>query len=202
MTQPQWLDWAKRLQSIAQSGLAFSSDPFDIERFEQVHALAAEIAARHTELSQEKLVGLFSAETGYACPKIGVRAAVIDHINNKPHLLLTRELAENGAWTLPGGYVDIGDTPSQAVERETFEETGYIVRADKVIAVCDRNNLPEALASWIEIWVTVFRCELIGGEPTSSIETGESRFFPLDELPEMSLRRSHPQLVKWNQAAC
>ena len=200
MTQTNWLTYAKRLQAIAQSGLAYCGNVFDIERYEQIRELAAEIVSEHTEQSVGEVLGLFSAETGYACPKLGVRAATIRYVENKPELLLVQELSENGAWAMPGGFVDIGDTPSEAVERETFEETGYEIKATKIVATVNRNSLPNVPAQWAEIWYVVFLCELVGGEARPSIETGESRFFPLDALPPHSFRRSHPQLIEWVKA--
>ena len=86
--QPEWLDWAKRLQAIAQSGLTYSKDPFDIERMEQVRGISAEITAHHTDEPAEKLVGLFSAETGYATPKVGVRAAIFRENGSAPEILI------------------------------------------------------------------------------------------------------------------
>lgn len=200
MANNDWLGWAKRLNSIAQAGFTYSKDPFDIERFEQIREISAEMIHASNGQPVSEIVEVLSAETGYPCPKVGVRAAVIDIIDGKPHLLLTQELAENGAWTMPGGFADIGDTPSEAAERETFEETGYRVKATKVVAAVHRNSLPNVPPEWGDLWYVVFLCELIGGEAVSSIETGESRFFPLDALPPHSHRRSHPQLIEWVKA--
>lgn len=202
MSEPNWLELAKKLNAIAQAGLTYSKDRFDVERFEQVREVAAEMVAAKTGQDVAELVGLFSAETGYPCPKAGVRAAVIRYVAGKPELLLTQELAENGAWTLPGGFADIGDTPREAVERETLEETGYHVKALKVLGVANRNHFEQAQPRWLDIWQVLFLCELVGGEERASIETGASQFFPLDALPEgISPMRSHPQLIEWVKAA-
>ncbi len=199
--QDDWLTWAKRLQAIAQSGLAFSENVFDRERYQQVRAISAEIVAQHTNEPRSKIDDLFSAESGYATPKTVVRAAVIDTVDNKPQLLMTRELAENSSWTLPGGFADIGDTPQEAVERETFEETGYRVKASKILALVNRNRLPETDPAWNDIWVALIRCELVGGSPKESIETGESRFFALDALPDdIAIRRTNRLFLPWIKA--
>jgi hypothetical protein len=125
--EPQWLEWGRKLQSIAQSGLAYCKNPYDIERYEMMRVLAAEILAQHTCVEAQVLENLFAAESGYATPKIDVRGAVFQ--NNR--VLLVRELADEGRWTLPGGWADVTDTPSEAVVREIREESGYETRATK-----------------------------------------------------------------------
>ena len=194
MNEPQWLTIAKQLQVISQAGITYSKDPFDLDRFEQVQRISAEIVATHTEFSAETVETLFSAEQGYPCPKVGCRAVVF---NDNNEVLMVEELSENSNWTFPGGFCDIGDTPSQAVEREVWEETGYIVRATKLLAVHNRNSLPNVPPHFNEIYNLLFYCELIGGEPKTSVETGRSTFYARDAIPaNTSFRRTHPKLIE------
>ncbi len=202
MNEPNWLQWAKKLNAIAQAGLTYSKDVFDVERFEQVREIAAEMVSEQTGEDVAEIVGVLSAETGYPCPHTGVRAAVVRYVDDKPELLLVQELAENGAWTMPGGFADVGDTPSDTAVRETFEETGYRVKATQLLGVVNRNRFAHAQPQWHDLWYAVFLCELVGGEAKTSIETGESRFFPLDALPEnMSDRRTPPEVREWVKRA-
>ena len=186
---PHWLDWAKRLQAIAQDGIAYSQNPFDIERFHQVRQVAIEIMAANAGLDLEQARDLFAYEKGYATPKVDVRAVVF----KDDAILLVKE-RRDGLWTLPGGWADVGDSPSQAVEREVLEESGYKARAVKLLALYDRNKHPHPPHPQ-HIYKLFFLCELLGGEPKESIETAGVGFFRLDELPPLSLTRVLPEQI-------
>ncbi|MGQ9555859.1 MAG: NUDIX hydrolase [Anaerolineae bacterium] len=186
---PHWLDWAKRLQAIAQDGIAYSQNPFDIERFHQVRQVAIEIMAANTGLDLEQARDLFAYEKGYATPKVDVRAVIF----KDDAILLVKE-RRDGLWTLPGGWADVGDSPSQAVEREVLEESGYKARAVKLLALYDRNKHPHPPHPQ-HIYKLFFLCELLGGEPKESIETAGVGFFRLDELPPLSLTRVLPEQI-------
>ncbi|MGI8827306.1 MAG: NUDIX hydrolase [Chloroflexota bacterium] len=179
-SDPQWLEWAKRLQAAAQSGLTYARDPFDRERYRSVQQVAADVMAQHTDVDSGTLSGLFDAQTGHATPKVDVRAAVF----RADKILLVKE-RDDGCWSLPGGWADVYDTPSEAAVREVFEETGYRTRAVKLLAVLDRDKQGHTPMPF-HAYKLCFRCELIGGNPESSLETEESRFFPLEALPPLS----------------
>lgn len=186
---PEWLDWAKRLQALAQTGLAFTHDAYDRERYASVSAIAAAMAAAGSGDHPARLIALFAAEQGYATPKVDVRAAVF----REGQILLVKERADGG-WTLPGGWADIGDSPRQAVEREAREESGYEVRAAKLAAVYDRNR-HEHTPHLYHIWKLFFLCEITGGAPAASIETEAVEFFAPDELPPLSIGRVTPRQI-------
>lgn len=131
----KWLEWSQRLQAIAQNGLTYSDNPYDVERYKQMRTIASEVMSSYSDLEATYLQDLFAKEQGYATPKIDARGAVFE--DNR--ILLVKE-REDGCWTLPGGWVDVGDTPSGAVEREIYEESGYEAQATKLIAVYDRNH--------------------------------------------------------------
>jgi len=190
-TTPRWLSWARSLRSLAQAGLSYSPGPYDLERYEKVLSIAAEIVADHTGAGVPEVTALFAAERGYETPKVDVRGVVF----REGRLLLVRELADHGRWTLPGGWADVGDRPSEAVEREVREESGYDVRAVKLLAVHDRRlhgHTPPAL--W-GIYKLYFLCELLGGGPQASIETSGAAFFAEEEIPELSLGRTTPEVI-------
>lgn len=189
MNEPQWLTWARQLQAHAQNGLTYSRDPYDLERFGAIRALATEIMATYAQADMHTLRGLFDQQTGYATPKVDVRAVVF----RDEELLLVREKLDGG-WTLPGGWADVGDSPSEAAVREVFEESGYQVRAVKLLAVYDRNRHPHPPIPWY-VYKLFFRCELLGGVPTESIETDGIGFFKEHQLPELSLSRILPEQI-------
>jgi len=184
MEDPQWLIWGRTLQRIAQNGLAYSKNPFDIERFEAVRQIAVEIIAAHSGMLPSPVFDIFSGEKGYATPKIDVRGALF----RDEKILLVRELLDNGRWTLPGGWADAGDAPSDAVIREIREESGFEARAMKLAMLYDR-DLHGHPRFYFSIYKLFFICEIIGGAPAMSIETGGVEFFAENDLPELSVGR-------------
>jgi ADP-ribose pyrophosphatase YjhB (NUDIX family) len=195
----QWLAWARKLQALAQNGLAYSQNPFDIERFEAIRSIAAEMIAAGSQMEMDKIQALFSSELGYATPKLDVRGAAF----RDEKILLVREILDGGRWTLPGGWMDPGDSPGGAAAREFREETGYEVRPLKLAAVYERgrHGHPIFYFSTIKLF---FICEITGGAPMVSTETGESAFFDAENLPELSIARVTPGQIKmlfkhWHQ---
>ena len=186
--EPRWLAWARRLQALAQSGLAYSPNPFDKERFEEVRAIAAEMMAAQSDADLQRVVDLFANQTGYATPTGDGRGVVFD---DRGRVLLVREKAD-GMWTLPGGWADVSDTPSAAVEREIREESGYQARASKLVAVWDRVKQGHRPPRPFRIYKIVIRCELTGGAAADSLETSGADFFAEDALPPLSLARVTP----------
>jgi ADP-ribose pyrophosphatase YjhB (NUDIX family) len=178
-----WLDWAQRLAALSQSGLHYAVSEFDVERYEQVRAIAAEMLATAADSGVDQVMPLLAVDDGYATPKIDMRAVVL----HDEHLLYVRERSD-GRWSLPGGFADVGEGPAAAVEREVREESGYEVRADRLLAVFDRrrHGHPPDLH---HIWKLYVACELVGGEATGSVETTDVRFFPREEVPELSTIR-------------
>ncbi len=185
------MSWVRRLQAIAQSGLTYAKDPYDVERYEQVRTIAAELAASRSEATAERIDALFSEESGYATPKLDIRAVVLD---GEGAVLLVRE-KEDGLWTLPGGWVDVGESPSEAAEREVKEESGYEVRAVRLLALWDRDKHPHPPLPF-HVYKLFFRCELLGGDPlVAGTETDGVGFFGKDALPELSLGRVTPRQI-------
>src|ERR1700747_185069 len=165
------LQWARKVQAIAQNGLTFSKDPFDRERFEQLQQLVTSILGPEVGITPGQLQGVWLGDDGYATPKVDVRGAVFD----QDKVLLVRERSD-GKWTLPGGWVDVNDAPSEAVVREIFEESGYHAKALKLAALVDKNRHPHP-PSVHHIYKLFFLCELTGGTATISDETDAVEFF-------------------------
>lgn len=175
---PQWLNWAREMQAIAQTSLHYVESDYQRKRFQRILELAAEITQVHTRLPAAEWVETFQAQKGYATPKVDVRGAVFR--NGK--VLMVRERTDGG-WTLPGGWADVGDVPSEAAEREVWEEAGFHVRARRVIGVYDANR--SGPLEFFHAFKLIFLCDLIDGEATPSDETSEVAFFSRDELPAM-----------------
>lgn len=189
MANPKWLEWAQALQAHAQNGLTYTTNPFDAERFQHIIEIAAEIMATYTACDLPVIREVFSAQAGYMTPKLDIRGVVFQD----DKILLVKELAD-GAWTLPGGWVDINETPSQAVEREVWEESGYQVKASRMLALYDRSRHghPPFMFHLYKLYIL---CEITGGSPQNSLETGGAEFFAEGDYPPLSLGRTTPEVL-------
>ncbi|MGF1492944.1 MAG: NUDIX hydrolase [Microcoleaceae cyanobacterium] len=190
--QPDWIRWAKELQAIAQTGLHFTEGQYDRERYEQIRVIASEIFATHSDASPDMILNLFCQETGYATPKVDVRGAVFQD----GKILLVQEVLDQNRWTLPGGWADVNETPSQAVTREIFEESGFETKIVKLMAVYDRTKQGHQPLMPYHVYKMFFLCEITGGAAKTSYETSGVDFFAADEIPELSVSRVLPQQIE------
>lgn len=174
---------ANSLFAIAQNGLFFTKDAFDKERYLQIQKIAASILVEKSSFSFDKIIDLFNCEKGYATPKLDVRGAVF----KGDKILLVKERSDQ-LWTLPGGWVDVNESPSEAVCKEIYEESGFKTKAIKLMALFDKNKHPHPI-QLPHTYKIFFICELIGGEKKANIETSEIEFFEKDQLPNLSLNR-------------
>ena len=182
--EQKWLDWAVELQSLAQSALYYCKDKFDIERFERIREISAEMLSEASGLPTEKVKEIFCNEVGFQTPKLDCRAAIF----KGDKILLVQE--NNKTWSLPGGWVDVDHTI-----KEVKEEAGLDVTADRVIAVQDRekHNLPIYAYKVCKIFV---QCSVIGGAFQENIETIQSRYFSLDELPPLAEEKNTKEQIE------
>ncbi len=173
----KWIDFAIRLQSIAQAGLQYGKDKYDKERYEEIRSIAAEMISVKTDIPVERVYDLFCNETGYQTPKVDTRAAVF--VDGK--ILLVHE--NNGTWSLPGGWCDVDQSVASNTEKEVKEESGLTVKSERLIAVQDwrKHNVTNYAYGVIKIFV---QCKYVCGEFEKNIETTEIGFFGKDEIPE------------------
>ncbi|MCM3748675.1 NUDIX hydrolase [Paenibacillus pasadenensis] len=184
MTEPKWLSWAREMQAIAQTGLTYSRDVYDSERYEQLRRLSIEIMSSYTGAGEKEIEMSFAAGEGYATPKVDVRGVVFR--NGK--LLLVRERSD-GCWCLPGGWAETGLSPRENAVKEIREESGFETRAVRLLAVLDKlkhSHPPGAN----HIYKLFLLCEITGGEASGGVETSEAAFFAEHELPPLSLSRN------------
>jgi ADP-ribose pyrophosphatase YjhB (NUDIX family) len=182
--EPQWLKIAREMSAMAQTGLTFTKDPFDRERYQRLRELSALMLAQGSEEEYAAIIESLNREYGYATPKVDVRGAAFRDGN----VLLVREVSD-GLWTLPGGWADVNQSAGDCVVREILEEAGFEARALKLAAVFDyqKRNRPHSKDS---IYKMFFVCEITGGEARPSIETSEVAFHARDRLPALSQGRS------------
>jgi ADP-ribose pyrophosphatase YjhB (NUDIX family) len=185
----KWIAWAREIFSMSQAGITYSQNEFDIERYKRLQEISAEMIESQSELSKESVLKSFSMQAGYATPKIDVRGAVIR--DNK--ILMIQERMD-GRWAMPGGWADLGNAPASVAEREVWEESGYEVKAKKVIAVLDANRIEPM--EFYHAFKIIFLCKLTGGEPRISHETLAVDFFDLNNLPPLSLFRTNESMLQ------
>lgn len=190
----KWLEWAKELQFIAQAGLTYSKDSFDIERFERLRDISAEMMCVKSGLTLDIVKDLFCNETGFQTPKLDTRAAIFQ--DNR--ILLVKE--RNGTWSLPGGWVDVLETVKSNTEKEVREEAGLDVKATRIIALHDKNthNTKPFAYNVCKVFV---ECEVIGGSFKENIETVESRYFSVDNLPLLAEEKNTEEQIRMCFAA-
>jgi len=183
-TNKQWLSWISEIQAIAQSGLTYTEGPFDKERYKRLMTISAELAAQCSMVpSPDSIHAIFALEQGYATPKIDVRAFVLE--NNK--ILLVKERSD-GLWTLPGGFADVNESPSEAVIREAREESGFDVSPVKMLALWDKLKHDHPL-QWPHIYKCFFHCKILSGSAKENLEISDVDFFDLTHLPPLSTPR-------------
>jgi ADP-ribose pyrophosphatase YjhB (NUDIX family) len=185
---PRWMEWAREIYSISKSGLTYSENDYDLDRYKHLLEIAAEILESQGELSRESILQSFSMQAGYATPKIDVRGAVL----RDGKILLVQERAD-GKWAMPGGWADLGDSPSVMVEREVREESGLNVKAAKVVAVYDANHIQPL--EFYHAYKIIFLCNYIDGETRPSMETLAVDFFDPADLPPLSLARTNQKMI-------
>lgn len=186
---PKWLEWAREIYSLSQVGLTYTKNEFDLERYKRLQEIAAEILSSQSKLAKESVLESFSMQSGYVTPKIDVRGAVIR--DNK--ILLIQERAD-GKWAMPGGWADLGNAPASVAEREVWEESGFRVKAEKVVAVIDANRIQPM--EFYHAYKIIFLCTLLGGEPRTSYETLAVDFFDLNDLPPLSSYRTNENMLQ------
>ena len=186
----QWLEWAQRIQGLSQSGLAFSKDIYDIERYEELRMISAEIMQEHTGLEMQKIKDLFLADTGYQTPKVDVRGVIFQD----DKILMVKEKLDD-RWSLPGGFCDIGLSAAENIIKEIKEESGYDAVPTKLLAVWDKNKHPHPPEAF-HYYKLFIQCEIIGGQPLTGIETSDIKFFSESHIPDLSANRVIESQIK------
>lgn len=173
---PTWLKWVREIKAIGQTGSHFADDGYHLQRYQRLNEVAAEIISAHTTLEVESLTEIFCDQIGYATPRVDVRGAVF----RSGELLFVQERFDQG-WTLPGGWAEVGESPSIAVEREVWEESGFRVGAARLVGLYDANRIDPLHV--FHAYKILFLCDLLDGNPRPSSETSAVRFFPLEQIP-------------------
>ena len=185
----KWLQWAIELQSLAQAGLTYGKDAYDMERYERIREISADILSNMSDISTETVRNLFCNETGYQTPKLDTRAAIF----KDGKILLVRE--NNGKWSLPGGWCDVNVSVGENTIKEVKEESGLDVNAVSIIAIQDRakHNLPLYAYGICKVFVL---CTIVGGCFQENIETTGFDYFSDNNLPELATEKNNEEQIR------
>ena len=185
-----WLEFAKRVQALAQAGLTYAENDYDRERYEELSQISVDILAKLTGEEVPKIKELFTNETGYQTPKTDVRAVIF----REGKILMVREKIDN-CWSLPGGWADVGFSPGEVAVKETREEAGLVVKPIKLLAVLDKKHHPHPPSPYHTYKIFIL-CKEIGGHLQQGSETLAVAYFDRSELPELSTERGTKSQVQ------
>ncbi|MGT2799995.1 NUDIX hydrolase N-terminal domain-containing protein [Streptococcus marmotae] len=187
-TEDNWLKWAIRLQALAQTGLAYGKDVYDIERFEEIRQIAAEMLVEPSGFPLETVQDLFCNESGYQTPKLDTRAAIIE----QEKILLVQE--NDGLWSLPGGWCDVDQSTMDNVIKEVQEEAGLEVEVERLVAILDKSKSNPSRSAY-HVTKIFYLCRRIDGQFQANLETIASDYFALDDLPLLSLTKNTAEQI-------
>lgn len=183
--QNEMLQLVKQLQALAENGLHYSENDYDLDRYQIIEEISLRMLSLLTGLSSETIETTTPERNGYRTPKVDVRAVVF---NDRNEILLVQERIDS-CWSLPGGWCDVGYTPTETAEKETLEEAGIKVKVKRLLAVLDKkcHDHPEDLFYSYKIFL---ECEAENYTVKTGMETLDVGFFGQDKLPELSTPRN------------
>ena len=177
-------DFAKAIQrmlAITDTGLTYTKDTYDRERYEDLRQILWSVLQDQTELDQEELTAIFQSSGSYATPLMDVRAWIVQ--NQK--VCLVRGQGED-TWALPGGFGEVGYSPKENIRKEVQEETGFSAEVGSLLAVFDTNRFQLQNKQYAKF---VFDCQLLDGQFQENQEIAELEFFDIKNLPPLSEKR-------------
>ena len=178
------LNLSKRINALAEIGLTYSDNPYDTERYEELRNISRQMMSGVSGQPIKTIEGLFRNEHEYKTPQVDIRAVVF---NGQGHLLMVREKAD-GKWSLPGGWADVGFSPSEIAVKEVHEETGLIVQPERLIAVFDKKCHPHP-PHLHYVYKLFIGCKLVGGKLQTAFDTLDADFFAEENIPVLSEER-------------
>ena len=172
----------QRLLSITETGLAFSRDEFDRERYLELRQLLGHLLADWSDLDGKELAELLRPTDFYATPLIDVRAVLV----RDGKICLVKGKNEK-TWALPGGFCEVGLSPKENIVKEVQEETGFNVSVSRLLAIFDTNKFQFQSKPYAKL---VFECQIEDGDFQPNTEIEELAFFDIQSLPELSSKRT------------
>ena len=173
--------WADKLRDISAMGMRFTENVHDKTRYEAIQNMSMEMMAVATGQTVEEIEPLRGPIFARPTPMTAGDGAVIDEHGQ----ILLIQRADNHKWAMPGGALEVGETPAAGVAREVLEETGVHCRAVSLVGGFDSRLC--AMSSRHHLYGITFLCEPISGvaveTPSHAIETLAQGWFSADSLP-------------------
>ena len=181
MSATNFAKYLQRMLAITDTGLTYTKDPFDRERYEDLRQILWSLLQDQTELNQEELTAIFQPSGSYATPLMDVRAWIVQD----QKICLVRGQGED-TWALPGGFGEVGYSPKENSRKEVQEETGFSVEVGSLLAIFDTNRFQLQNKQYVKF---VFDCQLLDGRFQENQEVAELGFFDISALPPLSEKR-------------
>lgn len=179
-----YLNAIKRIKALGETGLVYAQNGYEVERNQELVDLSQEMMAAMAQKPVESLNGFYMPPTEYPTPKVDVRGFLL---NENDEILFAKEVLD-GLWSIPGGWADIGFTPSEIAVKEIEEESGIKSEVVRLLAIYDKRCHAHPPAPFY-VYKLIFLCRVIGGELRGNFDIEEARWFPLDQLPPLSTDR-------------
>lgn len=184
MKRDDQLNLVKRMQALSDTGLVYAENGYDRERYEELKEISLKLLATMADRPLPVLQNFHMPVKDYPTPKVDVRGFVL---NDAKEILMVKE-SEDDKWTIPGGWADVGYSPSEVVVKEIEEETGYKTNVVRLLAIYDKKCHPHPPQPFY-IYKLNFLCTICGGALKPSFDIKDVGFFPMDKLPELSKDR-------------
>ena len=181
MKTSDFVKYLQRMIALTDTGLTFTKDPFDRERYEDLRSLLSEMLNQESDLDAEEVAEVLKPTSAYVTPLMDVRAWIIED----EKICLVRGQGEND-WALPGGFGEVGYSPTENILKEIEEETGFEAKVERLLAVFDTNRFQLQSKQYAKF---VFECKLLDGQFQENQEIADLQFFAIDQLPALSEKR-------------
>ena len=181
MKPSDFVKYLQRMIALTDTGLTFTKDPFDRERYEDLRSLLSEMLNQASDLDADEVAELLKPTSAYATPLMDVRAWIVED----EKICLVRGQGEND-WALPGGFGEVGYSPTENILKEIEEETGFEAKVERLLAVFDTNRFQLQSKQYAKF---VFECKLLDGQFQENQEIADLQFFAIDQLPNLSEKR-------------
>jgi len=186
MTSTDFLFAFQKIIALSQTGLSYNPPTYDRERYENIRDISFQMLAKISDVTVAQIIQLFPEDHGYVTPKVDIRAVIF---RNNEELLMVQEKMDDNKWTVPGGWADVGYTPFQVAEKETWEETGLEVKAKRLLAVFDKSRHDHPHQPWY-VYKFFILCEVSGGELLQqTTETSEASWIKFADVSNLFLSR-------------
>jgi ADP-ribose pyrophosphatase YjhB (NUDIX family) len=186
------LEQIKKLKALADTGLLYSTNDYDRERYNELREISFELLSDVSGNDKENLKMMFAPVAEYPTVKTDVRALILSE--DKKQLLLARESAD-GKWSLPGGWADVGQSPKEVAVKEVKEETGLDINPVALMAVFDKRKHPHPPQPFY-VYKIVIYCEATSSDILKGFDVLDAAWHEVDNLPELSEDRILQSQIK------